>query len=526
MGSVRYKVLIVEDETYIRNSLVRLIDWESIDCVVVNSCESGEEAQEYIRTNEVDIVVSDIRMEGMSGLDLAKAIKDHNPMIKIIFLTGYAEFEYARSAVKLTVTDFILKPTNPDELKNAVCRAIEEIERNKQREDLLATLTKQVKENIPRLRSQFLYDLLYGTMIASEINARASFLGIPETPYYILLCSLDDYNVLLTQRDEAELQIIRLGLYQKALEYDEAFVWGAILDTHTFIFCFHGEYPDRYAGIIKAKAEDIFCVSLSIGISGPSLRIIHISEEFSKARAALRYRFYSGPGSITFYNDISTSPGDSKEYRMMHRPNLDEIEDAIEAGDGIHAVEALETICRSISDIPCEQTEYVKTIFAEIFLLMQRTAIKHGIAFSMYDTFTDVLRKDTLREVRTLTTDRIRHLCASILEQNKTNRKRTVTKIIAYLNENYKRKITLDEVSKAVYKSPKYICRLLKQETGKHFSDILLSIRMEKAHTLLRETDKSVSEISSMVGINDPQYFSKVFKKYYNISPTEYRIKL
>ncbi|HOV64779.1 MAG TPA: response regulator, partial [Spirochaetia bacterium] len=76
MGSVRYKVLIVEDETYIRNSLVRLIDWESIDCVVVNSCESGEEAQEYIRTNEVDIVVSDIRMEGMSGLDLAKAIKD------------------------------------------------------------------------------------------------------------------------------------------------------------------------------------------------------------------------------------------------------------------------------------------------------------------------------------------------------------------------------------------------------------------------------------------------------------------
>lgn len=515
-----YKIVIVEDEYYIRKSLVNLIQWKDIDCTVVASFESGEMAIEYLAKENVDIVISDIKMNGISGVELAAILAERYTDIRVIFLTGHAEFEYARAAVRLNVMDFILKPTDPLELTNSVKKASLAIEKKRQRAITLKKYRMQVTENIPILQSQFLSDLIHGLLSSAESNSMALSLGIPDTPFFVVCAGIDGCSELQSSRSEEELQMMRNGLFQTGLGYREGFVWGLVFNPWSLVFVFHGKDVDAYCHTLIDLSKDVFSVSLSLGVSRLGDIFSSFLDYFYQACDALHSRYFLSDRSIIHYD------GESKLKDISLHSMLSLLEEYLETGNEDGAVSTLGRICSLLVLGEPDSISYMRNIILEIIVLTQKVALHNGLEYlidSKLEMIREVEGKENLKDLEDFACSIIRDGCNKICELNGQKRKTVAGKIIDYLEENYSHAVSLEEVGAAVFRSSKYICKILKQETGRHFSEILVSLRMEKAVDLLRNTDRPISEIASMVGIQDPHYFSKVFKKYFGISPTKYR---
>lgn len=515
-----HRVLIVEDEPYIRNSLVRLIPWAELGCETAGACESAEDAVSFVETSPVDLVLSDIRMDGMSGLDLASFLASAHPEIKVIILTGYADFEYARSAVRLNVVDFILKPTDPLELESAVRKAVAALDQTRRRDSAIAELRLQLARELPKLRSQFLSDLLHGTVLPAEAEGRAVFLGVPEGPLYLLALGLDGYPRLLEERGEEALQLLRLGLLKLALEDRGCPVWGCAADPRTLAVAYHGEDPEEYAEELAERAAAWFSVSLSVGISLRCSRPALISGAYGQAKEALSYRFYAGEGSVAVYEEESAGC-----RACPSRIDTTELEEALDTGDEARAAAALQSASSFLPSEGSEGIAFARNVALELLLSAQRTALRYGLP-APAEILTQAMDLETLQELRRAAEVRVAEVCRAVAELNRAKRRSAVAGIMKFLEENYSRPLGLEDLSAGVYRSPKYLCRLLKQETGRSFSDILLSIRMREAESLLRSSGLSVAEVGERVGIRDPHYFSKVFRKHSGRSPTEFRASL
>ncbi|NLC53844.1 MAG: response regulator [Firmicutes bacterium] len=521
-------ILLVEDEEAIKRKLMNNVPWHDYGFDPVLGASNGQEALDLLEQHPIEIVVTDIQMPVMNGIDLIKEIKKRNYRMKIIVISGFAEFEYARESINLAVSEYLLKPFATKRLLDVALRVKGEMSEEQAKEEEIATLRAQISNNMPALREKFLADLLNGKMTESDFEAKLQFLGLDayeKRPYQVVVMELHD------SPDAPE------DKYLLDLQFYQHIEWALKSSSYQFLLLnyYHHQIvavvfnPDRDLPLCLEKWLTRLRVHLNkditFGISNCYQALSDLSVAHREAGMALQNRFLYGFNRVYAVGDLNlVHPGYHKIFFQLYQ---NRIFDDLRIGAYDEILEDLERLFAEMRSY-CLGPEPIRIIAANLLLLTCATLIELG--YDLEEIFEDgvpplsvISRTQCLNELEEVFKgifSRVNH----IISQNREclNQQR-VDEIRRYLETNYAEDITLSAMAEKYKISPGYLSLLFTERTGKKFSDYLTDCRINKAKELLKHTEMRIYEIATAVGYNDPYYFSSCFKKITNKTPSEYR---
>lgn len=531
-----FKVLIIDDEPTIRKGLINIINWKKFQCEISGEAGDGVEGLEKIGEFEPDIVFADINMPEINGLEMIKEAKKIVPHCKFIILSGYREFSYMQEAIKIGAFDYILKPSSIEDICEVVRRAVMELKYQIDHQLEIKKLRKCFEESIPILKEKLLYDVIFQINInEEEINEGLELYGVEIDEFVMIIIDMDED---IKKREPYQRQLYQFGIINTVEEMftDSYRVEKIVLNNRQIAFAISmGPEAEILEDNIYKKVHSIqqlvescfdFTVSIAISTKGYSVSEFH--KKMQECKNALAYRFYMGNSSIILYRDLS---GFYQGEDYLAFDGIDkELCSVIKAGNEEDVKAILKQIGEKVVQTNLDP-EYIKTFYWNLIyeINMIRISIKnlevqdkemsHDISslYRMIDHATQV------KELQSLLTDAAMSVVNRINRYNKKNINQILQNAINYICANYTMSITLNELAEHTYVSTYYLSRMFKKELGKNFVEYLNEIRIEKAKELLKDNKYKTYEVAELVGIQDPHYFSKIFKKYVNMTPTEYK---
>ncbi len=531
-----FKVLIIDDEPTIRKGLINIINWKKFQCEICGEASDGVEGLEKIETYKPDLVFADINMPEINGLEMIKSAKQIVPHSKFIILSGYREFSYMQEAIKIGAFDYILKPSSIEDICEVVKRAV--IELKYQRDDQLEAkkLRKCFEESIPILKEKLLYDIIFQINInEEEIKEGFELYGIEINEFVMIMIEIDGDS---KKKEPYQRQLYQFGIVNTVEEmFAEEFKVEKIVLNNKQIAFIIGTHEtvelleeDVYKKVhsIQQLVESCFDFTVSIAISTKGKDVDELHEKMMECKNALAYRFYMGNSSIILYRDLS---GFYKGQDNLAFDGIDKVLcNTIKTGNEEDVVHILGQINDKVIQTNLDP-EYIKTFYWNLIyeinmirisiknLELQDKDLSHDISslYKLIDNATQV------KELQDLLEDVAMSVVHRINRYNKKNINQILQKAMDYICENYTMSITLNELAEHTYVSTYYLSRMFKKELGKNFVEYLNEVRIDKAKELLKDNKYKTYEVAELVGIQDPHYFSKIFKKYVNMTPTEYK---
>jgi len=533
-----FKVMIIDDEPIIRKGIKNILDWKKFGCEICAEASDGEEGMALIKEIRPDILITDIRMPGIDGLKMISNVKDLIPNCKIIILTGYRNFDYVQEALKLGVFDFVLKPSKIEDLTTIIHRAVEELRCLKNREEEFNKLKKLFEQNIPVLREKFLYDLMYEIYPnREEIIPRAELLGVNINEFFLLAVEIDtDDNKNLSQYDK---NLYLFGIINTFMDvFSDSFnVISIPLKDRGVAFILQGmDKNDDSYNLISDKCNylqevliNCFGFTVTIAVSSEGKDIIQLPEKFRECTEALERKFYIGNDSVIFYNDLN---GFLKfeDYSVLEKYQQLLLE-GIKTGNESIVMKRIEDIFSYINSLDHLNMDYLKNFYWGIITYINNIRLSVAMAsnekkvesINIISLHNMIVKSGNINELNDLLKEVSLSITAKINNYNNKSIKLVLRNAIDYIHEHYNEQLTLNDVAGHVYVSTSYLSRMFKKELGKNFVDYLNGLRIEKAKELLMDPRYKTYEIAELVGIPDAHYFSRLFRKYEGVSPTEYR---
>ena len=515
---MRYKVVIVDDKPVIVQALVQTIKWSSMDCSVEGQATDAITAKNLIEQIEPDILITDIKMPGMDGLELTEYAKKRLPDLQIIMITGYQEFEYARKALSLGVSDLVLKPIRNDVMEEKVQKVIAELKKIK-------TMNRTVSISRKALQEQLLYKFLKERDTENfQLAEKAIELGLYKRIYYIILVRVrSDKNSV---EKSVWNQVIVWMECQTKKDNGDIFEW--ISGKNQVLIIFEKEKPSarerkvflrQKLHVLNERVLEEFGISCCFVVSKISDNLRNLSESWKQVQEVMESVYFSGEQTIVFAESYSGSS-------------------AVKNGDFFREVD---NFCQSVMDLEGREiSEKTQKLIEDIFqetggnefrakCLISEICITFLRRFCMEDQTNELLGK-----IHKLTGKKsCRDFMDVFLEEigKKSQRGKMefnplIKDAMNYIQIHYKENISLTDLADKMAVNASYLSRLFKKETGKNFSEILTEYRVEKAKILLRHPGCRVVEVAEQVGYSDYTYFYQVFKKIENCSPSDYRKKV
>lgn len=536
------KVFLVEDEMVIRRGIKNSIDWEKEGYIFCGEASDGELAYPMIIKEKPDILITDIRMPFMDGLELCKLVKKELPNIKILILSGYDEFDYAKEAIRLGVTEYLLKPISSGKLLEALNGVSESIRREKEDKDLVRKYMEEMRENTEHEKQKFFEQMIAGNLSMAD--------ALETGKKYEMNLSAGMYNLLLFRftlgkenrksgelLGEAEYAIEKLT---ERLEYVFEFQRG----VEGWAFLLMGDNEEQMSERVKELSKDLeeimknySTIAYFGGIGQPVARLRELEESFREAERALAARFTMELNRIISVEDIRmaqnvdtlddieiTSFGEIEKTRTMLEKFLNNgAEDEIDEFVDVY-----------INELPEENLKSVlmrQYIIMDAYIVMMSFCEKiEGIEGEMQAQSEEL--KNSMKTIQTLEEIKnyIRMLLKKIIGVRDTISGRRYSDIIEIAKDQIRKtymsdEISLNTIAAEVGMSPSYFSSIFSKEMGKTFVEYLTEIRMDRAKELLMCSSMKTSEIGYEVGYKDPHYFSYIFKKTQNCTPKEFRAR-
>lgn len=526
-----YRIVVADDEQFIVQLIRQLIDYEGLNVEVIGEAADGNAAFELVRSQKPDILITDIRMPCLDGLQLIEQIREHALPISVIAISGHRRFDYAYNALKYGVHDFIVKPINRKELNDSIAKAIQRLGREDSSNQHIEHIRQQIDIGSANLRRKLLEDCMQGNISGAnlaQINRNYATKLIPgdytgiairlDMPQQITGDSLivrkccetldnalrsfaDEYMFHFIERDASFLGLINTR-HEQASQLMRCIkrmfeMLGITMDVYTNVRITIGigcvaEHESRIADSVRmaAMASRIKCI---LG----SQRIYHsadfASENWKAVLSAaqiedLRLLLESGrTNGIKEW--MSTVFNKSEDYYRKH-PLL-----ALSLGDSV--LDNFMTLCR-MQEIPIR----------EELMLSEYASINRSACYQDYlqriTAFMEKVREED-RRMR--------------MQRNNYPIECAKNYIAEHLGEPFR----LEDIAEKTLLTPSYLSMLFKKEVGETISDYTQKLRLEKAKTLLRTTNLNLNEIAAQVGYTDPKHFSKMFKKMLGVRPQDYR---
>lgn len=541
------KVYLVEDEIIIRQSIKNSIDWEKEGYEFVGDASDGELALPVILKEKPDILITDIRMPFMDGLELSRMVKAELPDIKIVILSGYDDFEYAKQAIKIGVAEYLLKPVSSAVLLEHLSEIAEKVRNEREDLALKKVYYQEMQENEELIKMKFLGELISGKLsLADAMEKGKRFHMNLSGPFYriILFKFIQEDRVKAGQSEDLARAYAAVGNYVDGLK--DAFRFQRGVEGWAFLLTSVEEdmeaQTERFIEGLKEVIAPFEALTWFGGIGSEAARLRELRYSFREADKAFAGRFVQEPNQIISVEQL----------------NYEQLDNEFDANIFGEINQFDQIITRFLSSGSLEEVEsFVGALFTEISEDHFRSLmIRQYIIMNIYATvlaFCKKLRKDTgadgeaagqmesLREneeilKRAVSTaesvDDIKAYIGTLLDhaielRNTVSGRRysdiiqTAKKRIEqdYMSED----ISLNSVAAEVCMSPSYFSSVFSKEMGKTFIEYLTEVRMEKAKQYLACSSMKTSEISYEVGYKDPHYFSYIFKKTQGCTPKEYR---
>ena len=517
-----YSVLVVDDEIRQREAVIKSVAWEKAGFSVIGDAENGIEALELLEKLEPDLILTDIKMPLMTGLELASKVREIRPATKLVILSGYDDFEYAQEAFKYNVIRYLLKPISASELSEEFIKIKAEMDGEIER---LKTGASNEAVELRLKKTEFLLPLLLGTgediYTSQELKNSAKKLGLIKSDNECFSVVVSKFKTFGGENctEEHHIDFVN-SIMGKYADCESFFVNGRIVTLVT-------SEPEEMSTKLRLpvielvqSAKKLFDQKCTIGISqtvdSPSL----LSLACTQAITARRYTS-DGAGDIRFIND--------QERKSTYE--LENVEKSVYKLEQLLKVGSKDEISKFLEDLLSDQSrngidyliiQILATAHRCVSVLSDSDALSKLFASNHF--FTSRLSFDFNEQYR----KELISLCLDardIISRAQRNESENICdralRIIndAYMNED----LSLSDASEKLGVSPNYLSALIKKTTAQNFVALVTDRRMKAASDLLLCTSMKIFEISQKCGYSDQHYFSYCFKKYYGMSPNKYR---
>jgi two-component system response regulator YesN len=530
------KMLIADDEKMIREGILHIVDWEHYGIEVIGAAADGLQAKAMFESARPDIVITDIRMPKLNGLELTQEIRSIDDNVKVIILSGYDEFSYAQQALRLGASDYLLKPLMPDKLVEKVLEMKELclIERSRGEEE--HRLRIQLEESMPILRERFLQELSIGQVTDEEIiTEKLRYLRLELSLHQqccVVIVQLEQMDVETEPSEEGnQLLLCQAGnlLQSKIKGFGEAFLIQSGCYGLIFQFADFHEHEEiqetlkRICRNIQVELEMECGVGSTIGIGTTSDSILTVRASYQTSVEALKYKTILGSGNIIVFGEMEPGQLAVADYSGEAERNLIF---SVKHADISQIEIGLDEYLRSSARI--RELDYaimmsMKLIYSLSIQLTDMSFKLTEIIGTDYEIWERLKRcltiPDIINEMKAILIQLAQHM----LNKRDGRQHRWIEQTVAYLQEHYNETLSLKKLSEEIYLSPNYICSLFKEETGQNISDYLTQLRIEKAKELLGENGIKIYEVANHVGYADSRYFNKMFKKHTGMNMSEFR---
>lgn len=514
-----YKVLLVDDERIIVEGISKSIDWNKHKTELIGTAKNGIEAMMFIEANKPDIVITDIKMPGMNGLELVEKVHELYPSIAFIILSGFSEFDYAQKTMKFGVKHFLLKPCNEHAIMQALDEVTLELQQVQSHEKFVTTIQSELTKVLPHAKEQFLKELVTNkTYGQRDWNDYGSLFNI----------SIQNDNVrLVLFQLEGQYEYEHLFAIKNITEDvigSSILLLSTTIGKHVLFLIKDGyEMESLFTQLVSVKRifADYYKMDVTIALSEAG-EITGARTMYRETLECLNYRFYLGEGSIITRRDIEGSGSDPSKTFMYDEETLCM---HVKSGDWSYVEHELDVIFNLLSDIRMDSVltkSYVIPLYVSIVRQSNPSIMKQYL-----QTMATMDELETLQSFKQYVTCTAQEICMSNFHLQKTKHSDIINKMIKVIHEHmHNPQLSLNWVaSKILYMNADYLGKLFKKETGEKFSNFVMKLRVEKAVERIETIgDVKVFELAEMFGFGDnPQYFSQVFKKYTGRSPSDYR---
>lgn len=519
-----YKVFFVEDEIITREGIRDHVDWRASGFEFCGEATDGEMALPLLRAAQPDVLITDIKMPFMDGLQLSKIVRDRMPWVKIIILSGHDEFEYAQKAISLGVTDYLLKPVTVQKLQTVLQKLTAQLDQERKEQETLKRLQEQIEDNRAMLRERFLFKLAVGAVTPAEAVEKGQMLGLDLIARHYLVVILKlELTDRTEQYDHREYQQIRQTLTGLAEKNPDVFTvkrdWGDI------ILIMKGSTPEYLEEERDLLLDEIrqevtkTRYRLSIGVGASKERVTDISQSFVEALIHLQNPLNeSGSELHRFVEQKELLKLDKKVLEnYLHCGAKDEFENFFDA------------YLSPLSETALRSTLIKNYIFMDVILATARLVDELGgevdkvilEVHSIESILSNVHSMEQLQEqVHKIISVGLMYRDSHLHGQHA----HLIRQAKEYIERHYAdADLSLNEVAVRANLSASHFSAVFSQETGQTFKEYLTETRISKAKELLRMTTLRSADIAYQVGYNDPHYFSSVFKRNTGLAPIEFR---
>lgn len=527
------KVFLVEDEYVVREGIKNNVDWKGHGYDFVGEAGDGEIAFPMIQKLKPDLVITDIRMPFMDGLELSKLIKKEFPWMEIIILSGFEEFEYAKQGIKIGVAQYLTKPIKGDDLLKEVDIVAARIEANKIEKQIREKYKKEMEESTIRERSDFFNYLVTGEKSLSELMDISDKLSIDLTAMYynVLLLSMNVSDKTLAEYSSRILEIEnKINSLQKRysfIMFDRHLEGKAILfkaDTPEQLEAYENDFIKDYIEIMKMYPGIRYFGGLGEHVN----RIRSLPESFKMANHAFAHRYFTSDSDIISNPlAIRKKEQDTFDYKSIDPKQIDRtrITNFLKMGSWDEVSLYVEEFLEGIGYDSLESSMFRQYIAMDCYFSV--AAFCESLDYDKNEIQTPDFLDSGVGDNGKLGEYLISIIEKAIeLRENKTSSRygEMVDEVLEYIAENYSDEdISLNQLASHVNVSPNHLSMIFSQETGNTFIKYLTDYRMNKAKELLKCTNKRGAEIALEVGYKDPHYFSYIFKKTQGMTPTQFR---
>ena len=522
------KIMIVDDEAIFRERLLSTIEWEYLGFTVCAEARNGGEALEKASAARPDIILADINMPVMDGLTMAEKLAESGSDISVVLITGHSEFEYARKALKTGVVDYILKPLEKEELLKTLLNI-------KSRKQEALRQKKAVESSRQILKERFLSTLISRGFhyTHEEVLSNLKSFGID--------ARADSFAVSVIEID---------NLYEKWDKIEDIRLWkftvGNILGEvveNTGMHLIFDDSEGRIVSIVGTAGEKdeykktaqcygklchlierYFAFTVTVGMGGIYKDFSKIRTSYLEAMTALQGKFIEGGDRVIEYKGADPANRGAGFYSG-------EINENIMVNLRLNNREGLKEQLNAVFDYIAESKlsiDYTRTICAGLVALCLSYITEMGrsiedIFGKSFSPFSEVNRIKSLDLLHAWIDNLFRKTAEYIISDKSSRSKRIAEDAAEYIINNYMDKqLSVEKVAHNVFVACSHLRYVFKKETGSTVGDYIARVRMQKAKELLSGGNRKLSDISEMIGFTDSGYFSKCFKKYYGISPSDF----
>lgn len=544
-----YRMLIIDDEPFIVDGLVDLFTKSALDLEIFGAY-TVTEALDYVQQMKIDLVISDMKMPRKSGLQFVDELLTFWPQCRIIFLSGYDEFDYIYEAMKRNVDGYILKTEDDAILIKTVQDSLEKIEEKKLHEDEISSIEQKMQQMIPALKRELLRDLASGekreTLLNDTVVDREHFHINLMKQWIVIIGEMDHFTGSQSTQLRKKYYLKNVAEKQLhphvAMEFftfkDEFLVWMIQPKESEGFFYMDGvtqwkalhKYLKGFMEELQTLSRQMIQTNISLIIAPQPVDADTFHPMLHQMIHSLKMISYFKAGDMII--DLAKEPllweeSPEVQERPVWRQDLLKIEKKIMQGDLPEAEKGLEKLYQELysqTSTSLQKTEFVYSLTLLLLKFLRNEELQEHLKAQDQEMFERLIEDFPIMiHSRENLLYMMREICRFQLKKREEGHYNIEVFVNKYIEENISNDLSLTKIAEVVYLNPTYLSRVYKEITGRNITDYIDHVKIERAKNYLQETDLYIQEIAKYLGFNSSSYFTAFFKKYVSVSPQEYR---